>query len=102
MFEKAVGLAPKDDDLRAEWWGELARHGKHEAVIADAAKIPDIKTRDWKLRWNEAEAYAAAGRTMEAQAAFAQITQDESLHVDVRKRAKRAAASAMQSRPAAP
>jgi tetratricopeptide (TPR) repeat protein len=91
MFEKAVGLAPKDDDLRAEWWGELARHGKFDAVLADASKISDMKARDWKLRWNEAEAYVGAGRSMEAQAAFAQINQDESLHVDVRKRAKRAA-----------
>lgn len=96
MFEKAVALAPKDDDLRAEWWGELARHGKFDAVIGDAAKISDMKTRDWKLRWNEAEAYAGAGRATEAQAAFAQINQDESLHVDVRKRAKRAAMTAGQ------
>jgi Flp pilus assembly protein TadD len=99
MFEKAVGLAPKDDDLRAEWWGELARHGKFDAVLADASKISDMKARDWKLRWNEAEAYAGAGRSMEAQAAFAQINQDESLHVDVRKRAKRAAMNVMAPKP---
>ena len=33
---------------------------------------------------------------MEAQAAFAQINQDEALHVDVRKRAKRAALNVLQ------
>jgi tetratricopeptide (TPR) repeat protein len=91
LFEKAVALAPGDDDLRAEWWAELVRHGKAGAVIADAETLGDMKTHDWKARWNHAEAFAAAGRKMEAQAVFAAINHDESLHVDVRKRAKRAA-----------
>ena len=91
LFEKSVALAPADDDLRAEWWGELVRLGKAVAVIADAEKLGDTRTHDWKLRWNQAEAFAAAGRKMEAQAVFAAINHDESLHVDVRKRAKRAA-----------
>ena len=91
LFEKAVALAPGDDDLRAEWWAELVRHGKAAEVIADAEKLGDMKTHDWKARWNHAEAFAAAGRKMEAQTVFAGINFDESLHVDVRKRAKRAA-----------
>jgi len=91
LFEKAVAMTPGDDDLRAEWWAELVRHGKAAEVIADAEKMGDMKTHDWKLRWNQAEALAAGSRKMEAQAVFAGINHDESLHVDVRKRAKRAA-----------
>jgi tetratricopeptide (TPR) repeat protein len=91
LFDKAVALAPHDDELRAEWWAELVRLGKAGAALADSAKLGEIKTHDWKLRWNQAEAYAAAGKKMEAQACFFAINQDESLHVDVRKRAKRAA-----------
>jgi tetratricopeptide (TPR) repeat protein len=94
LFEKAVALAPADDDLRAEWWAELVRHGKAEAVLADAEKLGDTKAHDWKLRWNQAEAFASLGRKLEAQAVFAGINHDESLHVDVRKRAKRAAITA--------
>jgi tetratricopeptide (TPR) repeat protein len=91
LFEKAVGIAPGDDDLRAEWWAELVRHGKAAEVIADAEKLGDMKARDWKARWNHAEAFAASGRKIEAQTVFAGINHDESLHIDVRKRAKRAA-----------
>jgi len=91
LFEKAVALAPGDDDLRAEWWAELVRLGRSVEVIADAEKLGDMKTHDWKARWNHAEAFAAAGRKIEAQAVFAAINHDDSLHVDVRKRAKRAA-----------
>jgi tetratricopeptide (TPR) repeat protein len=91
LFEKAVALAPADDDLRAEWWAELVRHQNAAAVLADAEKLGDMKGRDWKLRWNQAEAFAATGRKMEAQTVFASINHDEKLHVDVRKRAKRAA-----------
>jgi tetratricopeptide (TPR) repeat protein len=94
LFEKAVAMAPDDDDLRAEWWAELVRHGKAEAALADAEKLGDTKKRDWKLRWNQAEAFASLGRKMEAQAVFASINHDDSLHVDVRKRAKRAAMNA--------
>jgi hypothetical protein len=50
-----------------------------------------MKARDWKARWNHAEAFAASGRKIEAQTVFAGINHDESLHIDVRKRAKRAA-----------
>jgi tetratricopeptide (TPR) repeat protein len=91
LFEKAVALAPGDDDLRAEWWAELVKHGKADVVLADAEKLGDVRTHDWKLRWNQAEAFATLGRKMEAQAVFTAINHDESLHVDVRKRAKRAA-----------
>lgn len=91
LFAKAAALAPKDDALRAEWWGELVRLRQFDKVVADAEKLGDIKTRDWQLRWNEAEAYAALGRAMEARALFSALNHDESLHVEIRKRAKRAA-----------
>ncbi|HEY6460165.1 MAG TPA: tetratricopeptide repeat protein [Polyangiaceae bacterium] len=91
FFEKALALAPEDDDLRGEWWGQLVRVGKAPQAIADAEKLGDTQKRDWKLRWNLAEAFSSAGRKMEAQAVYAGINHDESLHVDVRKRAKRAA-----------
>lgn len=96
LLEKAVGLAPKDDELRAEWWAELIRHHKAADVIADSEKIGELKGRSWSLRWNLAEAFGHAGKKMEAQAVFAGINHDESLHVDVRKRAKRAALGVMQ------
>ncbi|MEZ4442564.1 MAG: tetratricopeptide repeat protein [Polyangiaceae bacterium] len=91
LFEKAVALAPDDDDLRSEWWGELARLTNYDAIIADAEKMGDMTKRDWKLRWNEAEAYRGKKRLMEARGVYMQINTDESLHVDIRKRAKRAA-----------
>lgn len=91
LFGKAVALAPEDDDLRSEWWAELARHGHHAQIIADAEKLGDMGARDWRLRWNEAEAYNGLKRMMEARACFMQLNADESLHVDIRKRAKRAA-----------
>jgi Flp pilus assembly protein TadD len=90
LLEKAVKLAPEDDDLRAEYWTELGKHGNYAAILADAATLADMPRRDWRLRWNEAEAFARGGKKMEAGAAFAQIASDPSLHVDVRKRAKRA------------
>ena len=43
------------------------------------------------LRWNEAEAYSGLGKQMEARACFTALNFDESLHVDIRRRAKRAA-----------
>jgi tetratricopeptide (TPR) repeat protein len=98
LFEKAVALDPDDDELRAEWWGQLAGQAKFDRVLEDAAKVPDIAKRDWKLRWSEAEAYAAAGRRMEAHAAFAAINHDESLLLDVRRRAKRAATSVTEAK----
>lgn len=93
LFKQAVGLEPDDDDLRAEWWSELGKAQRYEQVAEDAARLGDMSQRDWQLRWGEAEALRALGRKTEAQAAFAAINHDESLHVDVRKRAKRAAQS---------
>ena len=90
LFEKAVGLAPDDDDLRSEWWGELARQLKYQEIIDDSGKR-DMKVADWKLRWNEAEAYKGLKRLMEARGCYMQINTDETLHIDIRKRAKRAA-----------
>src|SRR5262249_59230109 len=89
IFARAVGLAPEDDDLRAEYWSELGRQTKYAEILADAAKLTDIAKRDWKLRWNEAEAYHGLGKKTEARAAFSAINFDERLHVDIRKRAKR-------------
>ena len=90
LFAKAVTLAPNDDDLRAELWAELGKQQRYAEILRDAAKIEDIGKRDWKLRWNEAEAYAGLEKKMEARAVFSAINFDDSLHVDIRKRAKRA------------
>jgi tetratricopeptide (TPR) repeat protein len=90
LLRKAVDLAKDDDDLRSEYWTELGKETRYPDILADAATIPDMGKRDWRMRWNEAEAYARAGKKMEARAAFTQIAADSSLHVDVRKRAKRA------------
>lgn len=98
LFEKATSLAERDDDLRAEYWAELARVGRTADVIKDAATIADMPSRDWRLRWNEAEALAREGKIVEARAAFTQINFDESLLADVRKRAKRAANSVQAKR----
>ncbi|HMY20312.1 MAG TPA: hypothetical protein PKA58_28490, partial [Polyangium sp.] len=65
----------------------------YQEIIDDAGKIENINKRDWKLRWNEAEAYLGLGRKFEARGAFTAINFDESLHVDIRKRAKRAVKS---------
>jgi tetratricopeptide (TPR) repeat protein len=89
LFKKAVELAPADDELRAEWWSELGRQARYADITADAQKITDMNKRDWKLRWNEAEAYNGLGKKLEARAAFSAINFDDSLHVDIRKRAKR-------------
>jgi len=91
LFSKAVDLAPDDEDLRSEWWGELAQALNYQEIIADSEKLGDMAARDWKLRWNEAEAYRGSGRKMEARAVYMQLNADDSLHVDIRKRAKRAA-----------
>ena len=90
VFAKAVALAPADDELRAEYWAQLSHAKKFDEVIKDAASISDIAKRDWKLRWNEAEAMRGAGKKNEARAAFSAINSDETLHVEVRRRAKRA------------
>jgi tetratricopeptide (TPR) repeat protein len=92
LFDKAVALAPEDDDLRSEWWAELAKLERYDAVIADSTKVSDMAKRSWQLRWNEAEAYRGLSRGMEARACFMQLNADESLAIDIRKRAKRAAA----------
>ena len=90
MFAKAVVLAPSDDELRAEYWAQLTHTKKFDDVLKDAATIGDIGTRDWKLRWNEAEAMQRAGKLNEARTAFSAINSDDSLHVEVRRRAKKA------------
>ncbi len=91
LYRMAITLAPEDDELRAEYWTELGRQTKYEEIIKDSQAMKDMGARDWKLRWNEAEAYARTGKKVEARASFTQIQGDPSLHVDVRKRAKRAA-----------
>jgi tetratricopeptide (TPR) repeat protein len=90
LFKKAVDLKPADDDLRSEWWAELAKHEHPEEIIKDAEKLGDLKARDWRLRWNEAEAYSGLGKMVEARACFSALNYDEALHVDIRRRAKRA------------
>lgn len=87
---KAVSLSPENDELRAEYWGALGKQERFAEILTDAGKVTDIAKRDWKLRWNEAEAYIGLGKKVEARAAFSAINYDESLHVDIRKRAKRA------------
>jgi tetratricopeptide (TPR) repeat protein len=93
LFAKAVALAPNDEDLRAEWWSELAKQARFAEVIADAEKLGDMSKRSWKLRWAEAEAYAGLDKKVEARAAFTAMNHDESLLLDIRRRAKRAAES---------
>jgi tetratricopeptide (TPR) repeat protein len=100
-FAKAVSLTPADDELRAEYWGELGKEQRYDEILADAAKIGDMPKRDWKLRWNEAEAYLNVGKKIEARACFSAINFDESLHVDIRKRAKRAVTTLDEPPPAA-
>jgi tetratricopeptide (TPR) repeat protein len=90
LLARAVGLTPNDDDLRAEHWSALDHLQRSEEVLREAATVSDLAKRDWKLRWNEAEAFKKLGKRVEARAAFSAINFDESLHVDVRRRAKRA------------
>jgi len=89
-FKKAVDLTADDEDLRSEWWAELAAKRRFDDIIRDAEAIGDMPDRDWRLRWNEAEAYRGLGKQMEARACYTAINNDEQLHVDIRKRAKRA------------
>ena len=102
LFAKAVGLAPADDDLRAEYWSELGKQERFEDILKDAERVGDMKTRDWKLRWNEAEAYVGLGKKLEARACFSALNFDETLHVDIRKRAKRAVKTIDEGGDAAP
>ena len=103
LFGKAVGLAPIDDDLRGEWWAELAKQERFQQVLDDAAKLGDMKQRHWTLRWNEAEAYRGLGKVVEARGCFTALNMDPSLHIDLRKRAKRAAQElGMPAAPGAP
>jgi tetratricopeptide (TPR) repeat protein len=107
-FAKAVELAPENDEIRAEYWQALIKLDRYDDVLKDAGRLTDIAKRDWKLRWNEAEAYLGSGKKVEARAAFSAINFDESLHVDIRKKAKRAvqqldeSANALPAPPAAP
>lgn len=91
LFKKCVDLRPADDDLRSEWWSELAKQQRYADIIKDSETLGDMKARDWRLRWNEAEAYSGLGKQMEARACYSAINFDDSLHVDIRRRAKRAA-----------
>jgi tetratricopeptide (TPR) repeat protein len=91
MFRKAVELAPDHDDLRSEWWAELAKLERYHDVVEDSKTLADMTKRSWQLRWNEAEAYRGLKRLMEARGCFMQLNADESLAIDIRKRAKRAA-----------
>jgi tetratricopeptide (TPR) repeat protein len=99
LLVRALGITPDDDDLRAEYWTELGRHQRYAEILADAEKIGDMGKRDWKLRWNEAEACAGLGKKLEARAAFSAINFDDRLHVDIRKRAKRAVKSIDEAPP---
>lgn len=90
LFKRAVDQSPDDDTLRSEWWVELTKAQRTGELLADAAKIAEIGKRDWKLRWSEAEAYAVEGKKEEAYACFLALNGDESLMVDIRRRAKRA------------
>ena len=101
-FKKASDLAPSDDELRSEWWQELARATRYDEILADVAKIGDISKRSWKLRWNEAEAYLGMGKMMEARACLTAINMDDTLHVDIRKRAKRVVSEMGAPAPGAP
>jgi tetratricopeptide (TPR) repeat protein len=92
MFQKAVDLSPADDDLRAELWAELSKAGRNAEVVADADRLGDMPKRSGLLRWSEAAAYEELGKKMEAQAAFAALSSDDTLHATLRKRARRAAA----------
>jgi tetratricopeptide (TPR) repeat protein len=97
LLARAVSLDPTDDDLRSEHWTELGKNERFPEILEQAAAIPDIGKRDWRLRWNEAEAYSRAGKKMEARTAFSAINLDTSLRVDIRKRAKRAATAIAES-----
>lgn len=93
LFARAASLRPDDDELRAEYWAHLCHAKKYDAILNDAESLSDIAKRDWKLRWNEAEAHRGLGKKTEARAAFTAINADESLPVAVRRRAKRAVQS---------
>jgi tetratricopeptide (TPR) repeat protein len=86
----ATQLAPGDDDVLAEYMNALLRYGHFQAVIDAVGSLPDLAKRDWRLRWSEADAYLGLSKKMEARAAFTAINADDSLHVSVRARAKRA------------
>jgi tetratricopeptide (TPR) repeat protein len=95
LLQKAVALAPDDDDLRSEWWVALADAGRHAEVVADAEKLGNMAARGWRLRWSEAESLLSLGKKLEARAAFSALNHDEALHVDLRRRAKNRVDQAM-------
>lgn len=90
LFAKAVELSPADEDLRAEHWTELRKQLRYQEIADLAEKLGEMKDRNWQLRWNEAEAYLGLGKRMEARTLFTALNADERLHVDIRKKAKRA------------
>lgn len=89
-LQAAVALAPKDDDVLAEYLNALLRFGRFQTVTEVVGAVEGLAQRDWRLRWSEADAYLGLGKKMEARAAFTAINADENLHVAVRARAKRA------------
>jgi tetratricopeptide (TPR) repeat protein len=93
LFAKAIALAPEEDAFRAEYWAHLERLRRFDVILKDAESVPNMKERDWRLRFSEAEAFRGLGRKVEARAAFAAINFDAALSVEVRKRAKRAVMS---------
>jgi tetratricopeptide (TPR) repeat protein len=90
IFARAVGVTPTDDELRAEYWAQLSHAKQFDDVVKDAASLGDLAKRDWKLRWNEAEALRGLKKMNETRAAFQAINADETLPVEVRRRAKKA------------
>lgn len=89
-FDRALALTPGDEDLRVEYWNALVRRGEFQKLLGQARAIEDMGSRDWRLRWCEADAYHGLGKKMEARAAFSAINADTLLPVAVRARAKRA------------
>lgn len=92
-LRRAVDLTPNDDDTLAEYLNALLRFGRFQTVVETVGNVGDLLQRDWRLRWSEADAYLGLDKKMEARAAFTAINADESLHVAVRARAKRAVQS---------
>jgi tetratricopeptide (TPR) repeat protein len=88
---RAVAIDPTDEDVRVEHWSTLGLCGRFAEVVEAAAELGEMGSRGWRLRWCEAEALRATGKALEARAAFSALNHDESLLVDVRRRAKRAA-----------
>lgn len=92
-LKAAAELPASDDDTLSEYLNALLRYGRFQAILDVLGSLPDLSQRDWRLRWSEADAYLGLGKKVEARAAFTAINTDETLHVSVRARAKRAVES---------